>query len=166
MVGAHNSRYVCFDGQHASVEPPTTSPLPRHYKVSRPDPAPCGPGLQLLPDILTGVARERDGPSAYNQPSIDIAVFEPALGNSPIVPIYVPLITRYRPPADVVLQSECGLLSTSPRRTVRVSAFLPALGRVYTEEPNSLSVNLDRVAIDHARHARDLSPLSKCHGRC
>jgi hypothetical protein len=91
------------------------SPIPRHGKISRPDSAAFRSRLFLLLHVIAGVARERDCPSSCHQPSIDVFACKSALGDNSMVAINIALLTLYRPPADMVLQSQRCMLSASPQ---------------------------------------------------
>ena len=65
------------------------------------------------------------------------------------------LFARHRLLPDVIGQGERRLLAAAVRLSVRL-AGLPRLRRVDAEQPDTLAVDLDRVAVDHRSAAGEV----------
>ena len=57
-------------------------------------------------------------------------------------------------PPNVIRESEGGLLSATVGVPISSFAWLACFRRVYSEQPDALAVNLDRVAVDDGGRGR------------
>lgn len=116
-------------------------------------PAPAGAiwSAGFSPPPLGQSPTFRDHPATY------ISSLDHTFRDDPPVSIAIKFLAAYRAIAEERLQGAGGVLPALPSPAVEV-AELPCLRGVYAVKPDTLAVNIQRVAIDHAGLAGDVGP--------
>ena len=122
--GRHQSEYtavrpLCSAIQRSWVSTPRMRrpPFPWRLEVATPDATLRLPCLILVGNIVEGVLAERDGPALLNQSATEVLISDAANGDDPPVAIGILFRASDRPLADLVRESESGLL-TAPEGLV------------------------------------------------
>lgn len=142
----------------------TRTIVPRHLKLTSPNPAGVLSSLVLIRNVLGRILPVGDCPSIQDHPAVQVSAIVRASGDCSAVPVSALRLTPDYAPSNSVRQCQRSLLATTPPRLVWPRTLLPTFRRIDPEQPNSSSVHLQSVTVNHADNADECVTAMRCTG--
>jgi hypothetical protein len=131
-------------------------------EYTRPESPARKTGRILIPHIGPRIATVGDGPTCPNHFRSNVEVALVADRDHPAIAVYVLWIALNGRSANQVGKRYRRVSPATPSFTLCCFTWLPALGRINSEEPDPLAVDFESVAVDDAGYASDRFGLCLC----
>ena len=154
MIDAAVDRNVAFDwtairGLLARHLPAPGAIIPRHLKTARPDTPARQAGIKFFGVIPQGVPPEGERMPGADEIGVYVAARNEACRNPPAVGIVTVSRTCHLAQARQGRQPGLGFLSASPLLACSIRAALAEFRGIYTFEAQFLTVEYNRITVDH-----------------